>query len=86
MTCGRSSGLQTYPLQRAVDSCPRMDATKNVVEGADVMALVSFAQHCAALKHTTTISFLSDHDILSPEWRVIVHQVQTNYHGRPMVL
>ena len=21
-----------------------------------------------------------------PEWRVIVHQVQTNYHDRPMVL
>ena len=25
---------------------------------------------------------LSDHHILSREWRVIVHQVQTNYHGR----
>ena len=24
--------------------------------------------------------------ILSREWRVIVDQVQTNYHGRPMVL
>ena len=25
-------------------------------------------------------------DILSREWRVIVHQVQTNYNGRPMLL
>ena len=38
------------------------------------------------LKHTTTLFSLSDHYILSREWRVIVHQVQTNYHGRPMVL
>ena len=40
----------------------------------------------AQLKHTTTFFSLSDHDILSREWRVIVHQVQTNYHGRHMVL
>ena len=38
------------------------------------------------LKHTTTLFSLSDHDILSREWRVIVNQVQTNYHGGPMVL
>ena len=38
------------------------------------------------LKHTTTLFSLSDHYILSREWRVIVDQVQTNYHGRPMVL
>ena len=38
------------------------------------------------LKHTITLLSLSDHYILSREWRVIVHQVQTNYHGRPMVL
>ena len=38
------------------------------------------------LKHTTTLLALSDHYILSREWRVIVDQVQTNYHGRPMVL
>ena len=36
--------------------------------------------------HTTTLFSLSDHDILCWEWRVIVHQVQTNYHGRPMIL
>ena len=29
---------------------------------------------------------LSDHYILNREWRVTVNQVQTNYHGRPMVL
>ena len=29
------------------------------------------------LKHTTTLFSLSDHDILSREWRVFVHQVQT---------
>ena len=33
------------------------------------------------LKHTTTLFSLSDHYILSREWRVIVDQVQTNYHG-----
>ena len=36
--------------------------------------------HDAHLKHTTTLSFLSDHDIISREWRVFVDQVQTNYH------
>ena len=29
------------------------------------------------LKHTTTLFSLSDHDVLSREWRVIVHQVQS---------
>ena len=38
------------------------------------------------LKHTTTLFSLSDPNILSQEWRVIVHQVQTNYHGMHMVL
>ena len=38
------------------------------------------------LKHTTTLFSLFDHYILSRKWRVIVDQVQTNYHGRPMVL
>ena len=37
------------------------------------------------LKHTTTLFSVSDHYILSREWRVIVDQVQTNYHGRPVV-
>ena len=34
------------------------------------------------LKHTNTLFYLSDHYIR--EWRVIVDQAQTNYHGRPM--
>ena len=38
------------------------------------------------LKHTITLFSLSDHDILSQEWRVIVDQVQANYHGGPIVL
>ena len=38
------------------------------------------------LKHMTTLFSFSNHDILSREWRVIVDQVQTNYHGRPIVL
>ena len=38
------------------------------------------------LKHTTTLFTLSDNYILSREWRVIVDQVQTNYHGRLMVV
>ena len=37
-------------------------------------------------KHTTTLFSLSDHYILSREWRAIVEQVQNNYHGGPMVL
>ena len=37
-------------------------------------------------KHTTTLFSLSDHYILSREWRIIVDQVQINYHGWPMVL
>ena len=53
VTCGKSSGLQTYPLQRAADG-PTADPvwrTTNVVEGAkfNVMALVSLAQDCAAV-------------------------------------
>ena len=35
--------------------------------------------------HHYIISFV-DHHILNREWRVIVDQVQTNYHGRPIVL
>ena len=38
------------------------------------------------LKHTTTLFSLSDRYILSRGWRVIVDHIQTNYHGRPMVL
>ena len=38
------------------------------------------------LKHTSTIFSLSDHYILSWEWKFIDDQVQTNYHGRPIVL
>ena len=37
----------------------------------------------AQLKHTTTLFSLSNHYILSREWRVIVDQVQINSHGRP---
>ena len=36
------------------------------------------------LKHTTTLFALSDHYILSREWRVIVDQLQINNHGRPI--
>ena len=39
-----------------------------------------------AIKQSTTLFSLSDHYILSREWRVIVDQEQTNYHGGPMVL
>ena len=38
------------------------------------------------LKHTTTLFSLSDHHILRRGWRVIVDQVQTKYHGMPIVL
>ena len=40
------------------------------------------------LKHIPTLFSLFDHYILSREWRVIVDLVglQTDYHGRPMVL
>ena len=38
------------------------------------------------LQHTTTFFSLSDHDILSREWRVIVDQVQADNHGRPIAL
>ena len=37
-------------------------------------------------KHNTTLFSLSDHDIVSREWKVIFYQVQPYYHGRPMVL
>ena len=43
-------------------------------------------EHSLFLKHTTTLLYLSDHYILSREWETIVDQVQTDYHGRPMVL
>ena len=40
----------------------------------------------SVLKHTTTLFSLSDHYILSREWRVIVREVKTNYNGMPIVL
>ena len=39
-----------------------------------------------SLKHTTTLFPLSYHYILSREWRVFDDLLQTNYHGRSMVL
>ena len=44
---------------------------------------VSGGRETPCSKHTTTLFALCDHDILSREWRVVVDQVQTNYHGRP---
>ena len=41
--------------------------------------------HASSLKHITTLFSLSDHDILSREWRGRVGHVQTNHHDRPMV-
>ena len=38
-------------------------------------------RRASSIKHTTTLFSLSDHYILSREWRVIVDQVQTSYHG-----
>ena len=38
------------------------------------------------LQHTTALFSLSDLYILGREWRVIVDQVQINYHGGPMML
>ena len=47
----------------------------------------SVCRSSQVLKHTTTLFALSDHYILSREWRVIVDQAQTNYyHGRLMVV
>ena len=42
--------------------------------------------HSTNLKHAITLFALPDHYILSREWRIIVDQVQTSYHGRTMVL
>ena len=38
-----------------------------------------------SLKHATKFFSLSDHYIVSREWRIIVGQVQTNYHGMAIV-
>ena len=51
-----------------------------------LLVLMIIYMHLFYLKHITTLFSLSDHDILSQERRVIVHQVETNYHDRPMVL
>ena len=40
----------------------------------------------ATKTHHYIIFSLSDHYILSREWRIIVDQVQTNHHSRHMVL
>ena len=47
-----------------------------------LLILVNYTE----LKQTTTLLALSDHFILSRGWRVIGDQVQTNHHGRPMML
>ena len=39
---------------------------------------------CIVLKHTSMLFSLSDHHILSREWRVIVDQEQANYYGWPI--
>ena len=66
-----------------------MYATNVVIGGLESM------YECMLFKHTITlllhyyiiiIIIMSDQDILSREWRVIVHQVQTNYNDRHMVL
>ena len=44
---------------------------------------IAFVARKQWLKHTATLFALSDHYILSREWRVIVDQVQTNYQCRP---
>ena len=51
-----------------------------------VLGTTAFPLFKPILKHTTTLISLSDHYILSREWRVIVDTLQTDYHGRPMVL
>ena len=55
---------------------------------ADQRALIitCIDRHDTVIKHTTTLFSLSAHYILCREWRVIVDQVQTYYHGRPMVI
>ena len=62
----------------------RHNLTFTHAEGGDVEPpSVTLVHH---LKHTTTLYSLSDHYILSREWRVIVHQVQINYYVRPLAL
>ena len=53
---------------------------------AIVLHLSTLSSVYTGLKHTATLFSLSDHYIISRGWRVIVDQVQTNYHGSPMVL
>ena len=53
---------------------------------ANLYVPVELTRNIGGYLHTTTLFSLFDHYILSREWRVIVDQVQTNYHGRPMVL
>ena len=61
--------------------------TKQIYMSDHFVCFISLSQALEdLLKHTTTLFSLSDHYILSREWRVIVDQVQTNYQGMPMVL
>ena len=52
----------------------------------DVLLCVQANTPSSPLKHTTTLFSLSDHYILSWEWRVIANLVHTNYHGGHMAL
>ena len=62
----------------------RLQTSESKVYYVGIFRIVS--DRAFHLKHTITLFSLSNHDILSQEWRVIVHQVQINYNGRPMLL
>ena len=51
----------------------------------DLVLTTCNQQQDSQANHTTILFSLYDYYILSREWRVIVDQVQTNYHGRSMV-
>ena len=56
------------------------DGMSCVIDKDNMIALQKLVCYIV-LKHTTTLFALFSHYILSQEWRVIVGQVQTNYHG-----
>ena len=60
---------------------PRGKSDQTIVEMGSELSCTAKSK----LKHTTSLFSLSDHYILSREWRVFVDLAQTNYHGRHMV-
>ena len=75
----------TFENTRKINAIDFSESGRAMFTPPNLKDMYTYAGSYRQLKHTTTLFSLSDHYILSREWWVIVDQLHTNYHGRPMV-